>query len=98
MVHGEQHAAVFGLLYSINYNGVKKTTIAANHLTNEKSHDHVKKSMIAANCFKNLILMPNKSQEETRDRVEKSKIAAKRLKNLAGDTQNINESKINLDS
>ena len=42
--------------------------------------------------------MPNKSQEETRDRVEKSTIAAKRLKNLAGDTQNINESKINLDS
>jgi hypothetical protein len=30
--------------------------------------------------------------------VKKATIAAKRLKNLAGDTQNINESKINLDS
>jgi hypothetical protein len=30
--------------------------------------------------------------------VEKSTLAAKRLKNLAGDTRNINESKINLDS
>ena len=29
---------------------------------------------------------------------KKSTIAAKRLKNLAGNTQNINESKINLDS
>ena len=41
--------------------------------------------------------MPNKAQEKTRDRVEKSTLAAKHLKNLAGDTQNINESKINLD-
>ena len=42
--------------------------------------------------------MPNKSQEKTRDRVEKSTIAAKRLKILAGDTQDMNKSKINLDS
>ena len=41
--------------------------------------------------------MPNKSQEKTCDRVEKSTIAAKRLTNFVGNTQNINESKINLD-
>ena len=35
---------------------------------------------------------------QTRDRVEKSTLAAKRLNFFAGDTQNINESKINLDS
>ena len=33
---------------------------------------------------------------QTHDRVEKSTIAAKRLKFFAGNTQNINESKINL--
>jgi hypothetical protein len=42
--------------------------------------------------------MPNKSQEKTRDRGKMLTIAANHLKNLAGDTQNINESKINLDS
>ena len=42
--------------------------------------------------------MPNKSQEETRDRGKRLTLAAKRLKNLAGNTQNRNESKINLDS
>ena len=35
---------------------------------------------------------------KSHDRVEKSTLAAKRLKNFAGNTQNINESKINLDS
>ena len=50
---------------------------------------------IDGNHVKNLTwIMPS----ETRDRVEKSRIAARRLKNLAGDTRNINESKINLDS
>ena len=49
--------------------------------------------------LKNLTwLMPNKSQEKTRDRVEKSTTAAKRLKILAGDTRDMNKSKINLDS
>ena len=42
--------------------------------------------------------MPNMSQVQTRDRVEKSTLAANHLKILAGNTQNINESKINLDS
>ena len=42
--------------------------------------------------------MPNKSQEQTHDRGKMLTLAAKRLKNLAGDIQNINESKINLDS
>ena len=42
--------------------------------------------------------MPNKSQEKTHDRVEKSTTAAKRLKILAGDTRDMNKSKINLDS
>ena len=42
--------------------------------------------------------MPNKSQEETRDRGKRLTLAAKHLKNLAGNTQNRNESKINLDS
>ena len=36
--------------------------------------------------------------EISHDRVKKSTLAAKRLKFLAGNTQNINESKINLDS
>ena len=59
------------------------------------SCDHVKISILMANHVKNLTwIMPS----ETRDRVEKSRIAARHLKNLAGDTQNINESKINLDS
>ena len=54
----------------------------------------MKKSTLMANHVKNLTwIMPSK----TRDRVEKSAIAARRLKNLAGDTRNINESKINLD-
>jgi len=35
---------------------------------------------------------------KTRDHVEKSTLAARRLKNLAGNAQNRNESKINLDS
>ena len=39
-----------------------------------------------------------KEKFKSHDRVEKSTLAAKRLKNLAGNTQNINESKINLDS
>jgi hypothetical protein len=42
------------------------------------------------------ISLPTRVQ--SRDRVEKSMLAANHLKNLAGDTQNINESKINLDS
>ena len=42
--------------------------------------------------------MPNKSQERTRDCGKMFTIAANHLKNLAGDTQNRNESKINLDS
>ena len=42
--------------------------------------------------------MPNKSQEQTRDRGKMLTIVAKRLKNLTGDIQNMNESKINLDS
>jgi hypothetical protein len=42
--------------------------------------------------------MPNKSQEKTCDRGKMLTIAANHLKNLAGDTQNMNESKINLDS
>ena len=68
------------------------------HTDVEKSCDCVKKSTIESNHFKNLTwLMPNKSQEQTRDHVEKSTIAANHLKNLAGDTRNINESKINLD-
>ena len=52
-----------------------------------------------SNRLKNLTwLKPNKTQEETRDRGKMFTIAAKRLKILAGNTQNINESKINLDS
>ena len=35
---------------------------------------------------------------KTRDHGEKAMIAANHLKNLAGDTRNMNESKINLDS
>jgi len=42
--------------------------------------------------------MRNKSQEQTRDHGKMLTLAAKRLKNLAGDNQNMNESKINLDS
>ena len=42
--------------------------------------------------------MPNKSQEQAHDHGKMLTIAAKHLKNLAGNTQNINESKINLDS
>jgi hypothetical protein len=42
--------------------------------------------------------MSNKSQEKTRDRGKMLTIAANHLKNLAGDTRNMNESKINLDS
>ena len=44
------------------------------------------------------MLKPNKSQEQTHDCGKILTIAAKRLKNLAGNIQNINESKINLDS
>ena len=52
-----------------------------------------------ANHLKNLtVSKPNKSQEQTRDRGKRLMLAAKRLKNLAGNTQNRNESKINLDS
>ena len=39
-----------------------------------------------------------KEKFKSHDCVEKSTLAAKRLKNLTGNTQNINESKINLDS
>ena len=54
---------------------------------------------IEANHFLNLtVLKPNKSQEQTHDCEKMLTIAAKRLKNLAGNTKNINESKINLDS
>ena len=42
--------------------------------------------------------MPNTSQEQTHDRGKMFMMAAKRPKNLAGNTQNINKSKINLDS
>ena len=55
----------------------------------------MKKSTLMANDVKNLTwIMPSR----TCDHVEKLAIAARRLKNLAGDTQNMNESKINLDS
>jgi hypothetical protein len=63
------------------------------------SCDHVKMLMKEADHFLNLtVSKPNKSQEQTRDRGKRLTLAAKRLKNLAGNTQNINESKINLDS
>jgi hypothetical protein len=42
--------------------------------------------------------MPKTSHEKTCDHVEKSMLAANHLKILAGDTRNMNESKINLDS
>ena len=59
---------------------------------------HGKIMMLAANHFLNLaVSKPNKSQEQTCDRGKRLTLAAKRLKNLAGNTQNINESKINLD-
>jgi hypothetical protein len=45
-----------------------------------------------------LKILTNLVRAQTRDRVEKSTIAAKHLKFFAGNTQNINESKINLDS
>ena len=44
------------------------------------------------------MLKPNKSHKQTCDRGKMLTIAANHLKNLAGNTQNINESKINLDS
>jgi hypothetical protein len=67
--------------------------------TSRNQCDHVKMLTIEANHFKKLaVSKPNKSQEQTRDRGNILTLAAKRLKNLAGNTQNINESKINLDS
>jgi len=44
------------------------------------------------------MLVPNKSQGKAHDRGKMLVMAANHLKNLAGDMQNINESKINLDS
>ena len=69
------------------------------NFNNKKSCDHVKRLTMEANHLKNLtVSKPNKSQEQTRDCGKMLTIAAKRLKNLAGNTQNINKSKINLDS
>ena len=61
------------------------------------SCDHVKMLTKEANHFLNLAV-PNRSQEQTCDRGKMLMIAANHLKNLAGNTQNINESKTNLDS
>ena len=68
------------------------------NFNNKKSCDHVKRLTMEANQFKNLtVYKPNKSQEQTRDHGKRLTLAAKCLKNLAGNTQNRNESKINLD-
>jgi hypothetical protein len=65
----------------------------------EQTLDRGKMLTLAAKHLKNLpVSKPNKSQEQTRDRGKRLTLAAKRLKNFAGNTQNINESKINLDS
>jgi len=65
----------------------------------KKSCDRVEKSTIAQMILKSHGRYTEYTMlKKSRDRVEKSTIAARRLKNFAGDTQNINESKINLDS
>ena len=69
------------------------------NFNSKKSCDHVKRLTIEANHLKNLtVSKPNKSQEQTRDYGKRLMLVANHLKNLAGNTQNINESKINLDS
>ena len=69
------------------------------HINIKISCDHVKMLMTEANLFLNLtVSKPNRSQEQTCDRGKIMMLAANHLKNLAGNTQNINKSKINLDS
>ena len=62
----------------------------------------VVQSFLVSSAFNNMNKNNNRIEQywwgKSHDRVEKSTLAAKRLKNLAGNTQNINESKINLDS
>ena len=73
--------------------------LSFHNFNNKKSCDHVKRLTMDANHLKNLtVYKPNKSQEQTCDRGKRLTLAAKHLKNLAGNTQNRNESKINLDS
>lgn len=65
----------------------------------KKSCDHVKMLTIESDHFLNFtVSKTNKSHEQTHDRGKMLMIAANHLKNLAGNTQNMNESKINLDS
>ena len=61
---------------------------------------HLAKKNIKKSDVKRTMEKKNYRKEKfkSHDRVEKSTLAAKGLKNLAGNTQNINESKINLDS
>lgn len=59
-----------------------------------RSCDHVKKSMLVANHHKK---SHRSSCLRNHMTAEKSMLVVRHLKNFAGDTQNMNESKLNLD-